>query len=95
MTRELLPEPVPPIIPIVSPSFAVKDIPVSESSDALPYRKATFSNATLGTPCPAAFCASGEAESVIEGFVSNTTLIRFAHAIDFVILVDQCNNFTL
>ena len=48
MIREVLPEPVPPIIPIVSPFMTLKLISERESASADAYEKKQFLNSTHG-----------------------------------------------
>ena len=81
--------PVPPIIPIVSPDLILTLIFSSIGfSLLLLYLNVTFLNSIL----PSGTSKSGSSGFVMSGFSFNTSAIRFALAIDIVIITNTIDN---
>jgi hypothetical protein len=72
-----LPEPVPPMIAVTSPGFAVNETPVSAASCAPGYWNVTFWNSTTPFVAPTVL---GDAGSFTSGAMSSTSLMRSADA---------------
>ena len=87
-----MPEPVPPIIPTVSPFFIESEISESASSLAFGYANPTFSNVIISPSYPAK--SSSPLPPVIEDLISKISFILFAHALAFDKRIIRFANFT-